>query len=82
VRSVRLRATSPTYGNVTLVIVDEPGQERLYLLCPETMLSAPQLIRRWRQRTWIQCVVRTLTHLLATEACQVHREGAYDGHLV
>jgi hypothetical protein len=28
VRYVRLRATSPTYGQVTMVIVDEPGQDR------------------------------------------------------
>jgi hypothetical protein len=43
---VRLRATSPTYGQVTIVIVDEPGQDRFYGLCLETTLSAPQLIRR------------------------------------
>ena len=36
VRYVRLRATSPTYGEVTVVIVDEPGQDRFYLLCLET----------------------------------------------
>jgi hypothetical protein len=82
VRYVRLRATSPTYGNVTVVMVDEPGQDRFYLLCLETTLSAPQLIRRWRRRTWIEFVFRTLTHLLATEACQVHSEDAYYGHLV
>ena len=82
VRSVRLRATSPTYGNVTVVIVDESGQDRFYLLCLETTLSAPQLIRRWRRRTWIEFVFRTLKHLLATEACQVHSEDAYYGHLV
>ena len=82
VRYVRLRATSPTYGGVTVVIVDEPGQDRLYLLCLETTLSAPQLIRRWRRRTWIEFVFRTLKHLLATEACQVHSEDAYYGHLV
>ena len=29
VRYVRLRATSPTYGEVTLVIVDEPRQDQL-----------------------------------------------------
>lgn len=79
---MRLRATSPTYGQVTLVIVDEPGQDRFYLLCVETSLSAPQLIRRWRRRTWIEFVLRTLKHLLATEACQVHSEDAYYGHLV
>jgi hypothetical protein len=82
VRYVRLRATSPTYGNVTVVLVDEPGQDRFYLLCLETTLSAPQLIRRWRRRTWIEFVFRTLKHLLATEACQVHSEDAYYGHLV
>jgi hypothetical protein len=79
---VRLRATSPTYGQVTIVIVEEPGQDRFYLLCLETTLSAPQLIRRWRRRTWIEFVFRTLKHLLGTEACQVHSEDAYYGHLV
>ena len=77
VRYVRLRATSPTYGKVTVVIVDEPRQDRFYLLCLETTLSAPQLIRRWRRRSWIEFVFRTLKHLLATEACQVRSEDAY-----
>jgi hypothetical protein len=79
---VRLRATSPSYGQVTIIIVDEPGQDRFYLLCLETPLSAPQLIRRWRRRTWIEFVFRTLKHLLGTEACQGHSEDAYYGHLV
>jgi hypothetical protein len=82
VRYVRLRATSPTYGAVTLVIVDEPGQDRFYLLCVETTLSGPQLIRRWRRRHWIEFVFRVLKHLLATESCQAHSEDAYYGHLV
>jgi len=82
VRYVRLRATSPTYGQVTVVIVDEPGRDRFYLLCLETARSAPQLIRRWRRRSWIEFVFRTLKHLLATESCQVHSEDAYYGHLV
>ena len=82
VRYVRLRATSPTYGAVTVVIVDEPRQDRFYLLCLETPLSGPQLIRRWRRRHWIAFVFRTLKHLLATEACQAHSEDAYYGHLV
>jgi hypothetical protein len=62
-RYVRLRATSPTYGQVTVLIVDEPGQDRFYLLCLETERSAPQLIRRWRRRSWIEFVFRTLKHL-------------------
>ncbi len=63
VRYARLRATSPTYGKVTVVIVDEPDQDRFYLLCLETERSAPQLIRRWRRRSWIAFVFRTLKHL-------------------
>ncbi len=82
VRYVRLRATSPTYGQVTVVIVDEPGQDRFYLLCLETERSTPQLIRRWRRRSWIEYCFRTLKHLLETGACQVHSEDAYYGHLV
>src|SRR5262245_8886689 len=54
VRYVRLRATSPTYGQVTVIIVDSPGQDRFYLVCLETERSAPQLIRRWRRRHWIE----------------------------
>ena len=82
VRYARLRATSPTYGRVTLVLVDEPGEDRLYLMCLETPLNAPRLIRLWRRRNWIEYGFRTLKHLLATEACQVQGEDAYDGHLV
>jgi hypothetical protein len=81
VRYARLRAISPTYGQGTGVLVDEPGQDRCSLLCLETERSAPQLIRRWRRRTWIALVFRTLNHLLATEACQVQSEDAYYGHL-
>jgi len=67
---------------VTGVIVEEPGQDRFYLLGVETRLRAPQLIRRWRRRTWIALVLRTLKHLVATEACQGRSEDAYYGHLV
>jgi hypothetical protein len=81
IRYVRLRATSPTYGQVTVVIVNEPDQDRFYLLGRETERSAPQLIRRWRRRHWIELGFRTLKHLLATEACQVQSEDAYYGHL-
>jgi hypothetical protein len=79
---VRLEATSPTYGAVTVVIVDEPGEDRYYLLCLETALSGPVLMRRWRRRHWIEFVFRVLKHLLVTESCQAHSEDAYYGHLV
>jgi DDE superfamily endonuclease len=82
VRYVRLQATSPTYGAVTSVVVDKPGEDRFSLLCMETTLSGPQLIRRWRRRHWIEFVFRVLKHLLATESCQAHSEDAYYGHLV
>jgi hypothetical protein len=79
---VRLQAQSPTYGALTVVIVDEPGEDRYYLLCLETALSGPVLIRRWRRRHWIEFVFRVLKHLLATESCQAQSEDAYYGHLV
>jgi hypothetical protein len=82
VRYVRLRATSPTYGAVTVIIVREPGMELYYLLCLETDISGPRLIRAWKRRHWIEYCFRTLKHLLATGACQVHNEDAYCGHLV
>lgn len=82
VRDVRLRATRPTYVLVTVVIVDEPGQDRVSLRCPETERSAPQLIRRWRRRRGSAVVLRTLPPLLATESWQVHRADASYEHLV
>jgi hypothetical protein len=53
VRYVRLRATSPTYGAVTIVIVHEPGVALYYLLCLETDISGPRLIRAWKRRHWM-----------------------------
>jgi hypothetical protein len=44
-RYVRLTATSPTSGAVTVVLVDEPGRDRYDLLCQATPLPAPRLIR-------------------------------------
>jgi hypothetical protein len=82
VRYVRLRVTSPTYGAVTIVIVHEPSVELYYLLCLETDISGPRLIRAWKRRHWIEHCFRTLKHLLATGACQVHSEDAYYAHLV
>ncbi len=81
-RYVRLRATSPTYGAVTITIVKEPGADQYYVMCLETAISSPRLIRAWKRRYWIEHCFRTLKHLLATGACQVHSEDAYYGHLV
>lgn len=81
-RYARFTATSATYGRVTLVLVDKPGEARFYLLCRETTLSAPRLVRAWHRRNWIEHTFRTLKHLLAAEACQVQTEDAYYGHLV
>jgi hypothetical protein len=81
-RDARRTATSATDGRVTRVLVDTAGEERFYLRCRETTISAPRLIRAWGRRRWIEPTFRTLKHLLAAEACQVQTEEAYDGHLV
>jgi hypothetical protein len=82
VRYARLRATSPTYGAVTLIVVSEPRKEQFYVMCLATAISGPRLIRAWKRRYWIEHCFRTLKHLLATGACQVQSEDAYYGHLV
>jgi hypothetical protein len=82
VRYVRLRATSPTYGVVTITMVQEPSADQYDVICLETAISSPRLIRAWKRRSWIEYCFRTLKHLLATGACQVHGEDAYYGHLV
>jgi len=82
VRYARLTATSPTYGLVTLVVVEEPGQDLYYLLCLGTRIAAPRLIRAFGRRAWVEWCFRTLKALLATETCQMQREDAYYGHFV
>jgi hypothetical protein len=82
IRSARVTATSPTYGPVTGVIVEAASEERYYLLCHATPLTALRLIQAWKRRSWIEHHFRTLMHLLATEACQLQGEDAYYGHLV
>jgi len=82
VRYARLRATSPTYGAVTLIVVSEPKEEQFYVMCLDTAISGPRLIRAWKRRHWIEYCFRILKHLLATGACQVQSEDAYYGHLV
>jgi hypothetical protein len=82
VRYARLRATSPTYGAVALLVVSAPREEQFYVMCFDTPISGPRLIRAWKRRHWIEYCFRTLKHLLATRACQVHTEDAYYGHLV
>jgi hypothetical protein len=82
VRYARLRATSPTYGAVLITIVAEPSAQQYYLMSLDTAISSPRLIRAWKRRWWIEHCFRTLKHLLATGACQVHSEDAYYGRLV
>jgi hypothetical protein len=79
---VRLRATSLTYGAVLITIVDEAGADQYYLMCLDTDIGSPRLMRAWKRRHWIEHCFRTLKHLLATGACQVHSEEVYCAHLV
>jgi hypothetical protein len=59
-RYVRLRATSPTYGTVTIIIVSEPREEQWYVMCLDTTISGPRLIRAWKRRHWIEHCFRTI----------------------
>src|SRR5215472_3801499 len=45
VRYARLRATSSTYGAVTIIVVSEPREEQFYVMCLDTAISGPRLIR-------------------------------------
>jgi hypothetical protein len=70
------------YGAVTIIVVDAPGEAQFCVMCLDTAISGPRLIRAWKRRHWIEHCFRTLKHLLAIGACQVHSEDAYYGHLV
>jgi hypothetical protein len=45
VHYARLRATSPTYGVVPLIIIAESREEQCYVMCLDTAISGPRLIR-------------------------------------
>jgi hypothetical protein len=60
-RYARLQTTSLTYGIVTIIMVEEPGVEQFYLLCLDTAINAPQLIRAWKRCWWIKYCFRTLS---------------------
>jgi hypothetical protein len=75
-RYARLRAKSATYGEVTLILVDKPGEDRFYVFCLVTPIPATRWLRLWSRRNLIEQVCRILKHLLATDACQVHNEDA------
>ena len=81
-RDARLWAKSATYGEVTLIRVDKAGEDRFYLFCLASDIPATRLLRVWSRRNLIEQVFRILKHVLATDACQVHSEDAYYGHLV
>jgi hypothetical protein len=65
-----------------VIIVEKLGEDRLSLFCLATHIQVTRLLRAWSRRNLIEPVFRILKHVLATEACQVHREDAYYGHLV
>ena len=62
--------------------MDKAGEDRFYLFCLASDIPATRLLRVWSRRNLIEQVFRILKHLLATDACQVHSEDAYYGHLV
>src|SRR5262245_59865169 len=68
VRYARLRATSSTYGAVTIIVVSEPREEQFYVMCLDTAISGPRLLRAWKRRPWLEDGLRTLKQLLGTRA--------------
>jgi len=81
VRYARLRATSPTYGAVTIIIVDASRDAQFYVMCLDTAISGPRSYGRGSVAVG-SSMLSDLETLLAAGACQVHSEDAYYGHLV
>ena len=81
-RSGRLRAWRPTYGQVLLVLVDQPGETPLSLISMSLTIQGTRLIQAWNQRHWSAQMCRILQHLFAAEAGQARTANAYDGHWV
>jgi hypothetical protein len=70
------------YSAVTLIVVDAHGVDQFYVMCLATAISGPRLLWAWKRCSWTGHWFRTVKHLLATGACQVHSEEAYYGLLV
>ena len=37
-----------------LLVVEEHGAEQFYVICLDTAISGPRLIRAWQRRHWIE----------------------------
>jgi hypothetical protein len=81
-RDGRLRARRRTSGQGRLVGVDKPGATPVYRSSMARTLQVTRRMQAWQQRHGSEQMVRLLTHLLATEACQARTEDAYEGHVV
>ena len=69
-RYARLRAVSPTYGAVTLLLVDKPREERFYVFCLASDIPATRLLRVWSRRHRIDEMVFNLKHHWSSVNCQ------------
>jgi hypothetical protein len=51
-RYARLQATSATYGEVPLILVDKPGEDRFYLFCVATEMPAKSITKTPTTAIW------------------------------
>jgi hypothetical protein len=58
------------YGVVTLIMVSEPKEEQFYVMCLETAISGPRLIRAWKRRSWIEEIIFRLKHYWRFVDCE------------
>jgi hypothetical protein len=64
VRYARLRAISPTYGAVTLIVIEEPREQQFYLMCLATAISGPRLRVICKGRLTMEEIIFNLKHYL------------------
>jgi hypothetical protein len=74
----RSRPSTPASGTRA----GDDGANQKHTMSPHKRDATQRLLRAWKRRHWIEYCFRTLKHLRATGACQVHNEDAYYGHLV
>src|SRR5262249_37315044 len=53
-RYAPLRATSPTCGVATIIVLSEPRTYPFYVMRLDSVISGLRLVRGWQRRYWIE----------------------------
>jgi len=79
-RYARVNATSPTFGEVTLILFEDGGELK-YLLMRPNVISGVRVIVAYKLRWWIEAFFKICKSCLKIEKFQMVKEEEVYGHI-